>query len=641
MTRNYLPALLWTCVFLDSAGAATSHVERGNLIFDNIPEASSDSVARLDAYLGARQATPFNWSPKGRLLMSTRFGDVEQLHTIETPGGARNQVTFAREPVLTAAYSPDPGRNAFVYLQEAAGGRAQLYYRRDARPTKLLTDGKALNGCPLWSNSGREVAFFSTVRDGVSYDIEIVDPEVMAPPRQVMSGDAAAWYPLDWSPDDRKLLVMKSVSLAERYLYVLDLDSGQKREVDPAPFKVGITAAKFSRDGQGVYVVSNRDSEFTKVRYVSLFTADRAVLSPPIAADVEDMALSRDGHYLAFVSNEGDTGKLNLTDLRSHQELTPPKLPSPGIIDHLSFDADGKRLAFSSTANDRPRDIFVLDAASNRVTAWTKSEIGAADGDTFVTPKLQQIPTFDRLDGHPRLLPAYVYQPTSSGPHAVLLLLHDGAAARYRPAFDPWIQYVVNELGFAVVAPNVRGSAGYGKTYGSLDNGMLRDDAVKDIGALLVWLGLQPEFDAKHVVVAGGYLALATLVNYSDRLSGGVDFAGIGDFISYLSNTAPDQQSQRRAEYGDERNPDMRVYLRRISPLTNADRISRPVLVVQGRNDLTVPASEADQMVNRLRSRGSEVWYLQVRDEGHTFRKQGNRDAYYAAFAQFLMKVGR
>jgi dipeptidyl aminopeptidase/acylaminoacyl peptidase len=277
--------------------------------------------------------------------------------------------------------------------------------------------------------------------------------------------------------------------------------------------------------------------------------------------------------------------------------------------------------------------------------AWTHSEAGAVDLAKFVTPRLTQFPTFDRTDGRARQIPLYVYEPSTPGPHPVLITLHGGPEAQFHPGFDPWLQYVVNELGFAVVAPNVRGSSGYGKSYLALDNGMLREDAVKDMGALLVWLGLQPAYDAKHVVVSGGsyggYLALATLVNFSERLRGAVDLSGIGDFVSFLTNTAPYRQNQRRAEYGDERDPDMRAYLRRISPLTNAERISRPLLVVHGKNDPRVPVSEAEQIVNRVRSRGGEVWYLEALDEGHGFRKKQNRDAYYGTFAQFLMRLAK
>ena len=647
MTRNNLRALWLAPMFLNSVAFAASHVERGGLILDNIPEAPPGFADKLDGYLAGRQASPLNWSPKGQLLISTRFGDVEQLHVLDHAGGERRQLTFLHEPVMNGAFSADPGRNAFVYLKDVGGsGNAQLYYQHvGENAPKLLTDGKSLNGGALWSNTGRELAFFSTARDGVSVDIDIVDPEAGTLPRLVVAGDNAFWYPLDWSPDDRRLLVLKYVSRSETHLYVVDLSDGQKREVEPSPGKTGISDAKFSRDGQGVYLISDRDDEFRRLRYVNLFTGEKAVISPGIPGDIEDLAISRDGHFLAFVSNAAGVGKLNVTDLRSHQDLTPPRLPFPGVIGRLSFDAEGKRLAFAYTAANRPRDAYVLDLASNQVEAWTHSEPGAVDTAKFVLPHLVQFPTFDRQDGRTRQLPAYVYEPVTPGPHPVLILLHDGPECRFLPAFDPWIQYAVNELGFAVIAPNLRGSSGYGRTYAALDNGTLRDDAVKDMGALIVWLGLQNNFDAKRMVVAGssygGFLALAALVNYGDRLAGAVDFAGIGDFISYLTDAAPYRQNLARAEYGDERDLEMRAYLRRISPLTNADRILRPLLVVQGRNDSQIPPGESDQIFNRLRSRGDDVWYLQARDEGHEFLKQQNREAYYLAFAQFLARVVR
>jgi dipeptidyl aminopeptidase/acylaminoacyl peptidase len=646
MYRIYLSLLLAALCLAQAPAAAFSRIERGNLTLENIPEVPGDLAEKLDGYLNARQATPLGWSPKGQLLIATRFGDVEQLHLLEQAGGARRQLTFLREPVTTAAFSPDPARAAYVFLKDVGGNEnAQLYYQRLDEPTpKLLTDGKSMNGAPVWSNMGREVAFFSTARDGVSYDIDIVDPESGALPRLVLAGDTSgAWSVLDWSPDDAKLLVRKFVSISESYLYVVEVGSGQKREVDPSSAKGGIAGAKFSRDGQGVYVISDREGEFAALRYVNLFNGEKALISGHIPWDVEELAISRDGHYLAYVSNEAGLSKLNLVDLRTHQDLTPPRFRTPGIVDSLSFDLEGNRLAFGYAAANQPKDAYVLDVAGNRLEAWTRSEAGPVDLAKFVIPHLWEFPTFDRIDGKPRRIPLFVYQPASGGPHPVLIVLHGGPESQFRPGFDPWIQYVVNELGFAVVAPNVRGSSGYGRDYLALDNGVLREDAVKDIGALIVWIGLQSSFDAKHVVVAGGsyggYLALATLVNYSDRLRGGVDAAGIADFVSFLTNTAPYRQNLRRAEYGDERDPEMRSFLRRISPLTNAERITRPLLVVQGKNDPRVPVSEAESIVNTVRAKGGEVWYLLAADEGHGYRKKRNRDAYYQTFAQFLLTM--
>jgi dipeptidyl aminopeptidase/acylaminoacyl peptidase len=641
MGRTYLSLLLTGMLLAPSAEAAL-RVEQGNLTFDNIPALSADIADQLDAYLNARQARPLGWSPKGQLLITTRFGDVPQLHLVEHAGGDRHQLTFFREPVTTAAFSPDPARSALLFLKDAGGNEnSQLYYLKVGSAAKLLTDGKSRNDAPVWSNTGREIAFTSTARDGRSFDIDVVEPESGTLPRLVVTADAdgANWQVTDWSPDDRKLLVLKTVSSAESYLYVVDVASGQKREVESSPVKVAISGGKFSRDGQGVYLISDRESEFARLRYVNLFTNDKTVISGQTPWDIEELAISRDGHYLAYVSNEGGVGKLNLLDLRAHQDLIPPRTAA-GIIGDLSFDATGKRLAFGFSAANQPKDAYVLDVAENRLETWTHSEVGAVDPSKFVTPRLVRFPTFDRIDGKPREEPAYVWEPAAPGPHPVLLVLHGGPEAQFRPDFSAWLQYVVNELGYAVIAPNVRGSTGYGKTYMSLDNGVLREDAVKDVGALLVWAGLQSNFDAKHVVVSGGsyggYLSLATLVNYSDRLRGGVDVAGIGDFVSFLTNTAPYRQNQRRAEYGDERDADMRAYLRRISPLTNAERITRPLLVVHGKNDPRVPVSEAEQIVNRLRAKGGEVWYLLAADEGHGYRKKQNVDVYYRIFAQFL-----
>jgi dipeptidyl aminopeptidase/acylaminoacyl peptidase len=601
---------------------------------DGIPTPPPD-LRRLDDYLNARQARTLGWSPKGQLLIATRFGDTDQLHLVERAGGERRQLTFLREPVDLGAFSPDPLRQAYLFVVDrGGGGHAQIFYQRlgdgrtgdgtEGEPAKLLTDGKSRNGGALWSNAGREIAFFTNARDASSYDIDVVDPESGTLPRLVLAGDGAEWLPLDWSPDDRKLLVLKRVSDAESYLYVVELAAGTKREVEPAPGRVRITDARFSRDGQGVYLISDRDGEFAELRYVNLFTGDKTVLSRHIPWDVEALALSRDGHYLAYVTDEAGVSRLNLIDVRARQDLTSPPLPGAGVIDSLHFDLSGRHLAFAFGAPNRPRDAFVLDVETNRLEAWTHSEPGSVDLAKFVTPRSAEFPTFDRPAGRMHL-PVAVYAPRDPRPHPVVIALGGGPARQFRPVFDPWIQYLVNELGYAVVEPTLRGSAGYGKTFRSLDGGNLREDAVKDIGALLVWLGSQSDLDARSVVVAGsghgGYLALAALINYGDRLRGGVDFGGMTDFV------------------GDERDPEARAFLRRISPLTGAERISKPLLVVHGRNDPFVPLDQSQQLVNRLRSRGLAVWYLTAEDEGAEFRQKSDRDAFLRIFAQFLTTV--
>jgi WD40 repeat protein len=401
MTRIHILLLLAVSLLGGTPAGALTRVERGNLIFENIPEPAPGMAEKLDAYLNARQATPLGFSPKGELLIATRFGDVDQLHLVERPGGERRQLTFLRDPITQAAFSPDPGRSAYVYLKDVGGNEnSQLYYQRLGEATaKLVTDGKSLNGGPVWSNAGRELAFFSTARDGVSHDIDIVEPGAASLPRLVVTGDSADWYPLDWSPDDRKLLVLKSVSISEAYLYVIDVYTGQKREVEPSSARVGIAGAKFSRDGRGVYLISDRDGEFSQLRYVNLYTGDKTVVSGHLSWDVEELAISRDGHYLAYVSNEAGIDKLSVLDLRTHQDLNPPKLPGAHRL--VEFRRRGQSPGFrirsgQSTARrlcsrHRGQSLGGLDAQRSRGGRSRQVRYAAADAFSDFRPRRRPI----------------------------------------------------------------------------------------------------------------------------------------------------------------------------------------------------------------------------------------------------------
>jgi dipeptidyl aminopeptidase/acylaminoacyl peptidase len=274
---------------------------------------------------------------------------------------------------------------------------------------------------------------------------------------------------------------------------------------------------------------------------------------------------------------------------------------------------------------------------------WTRAEYGGIDAQRMVPAQLVQFPTWDEDGGQQRKLSAFVFRPAAPGPHPVLIDIHGGPESQFRPRWDAFRQYMVNVLGYVVLAPNVRGSSGYGRSFLKLDDGELREDAVRDIGALLVWIAAQRDLDRGRVVVAGGsyggYMSLASMVQYGDRLAGGIDVVGIGNFVSFLANTSGYRRDLRRVEYGDERDPAMRALLTNISPLTNAASIRKPLLIVQGLNDPRVPASESEQMKAIVRARGGEAWYLAARDEGHGFRRKQNNDAYRAVAVAFLEYV--
>ncbi|HEV8442739.1 MAG TPA: prolyl oligopeptidase family serine peptidase [Steroidobacteraceae bacterium] len=624
-----------------AAHAATE--ERGNLVLDNIPSVETPLTTRLEDYLNSRGASFVDWMPDGSLLISTRFADVEQLHLVAAPQGAREQLTFSREPVSVARAPQTAVAPGFVFLRDQGGNEnSQVYYfDSTSRAVRMLTSGQGVNGGLVWSHDGKRVAYHSTARDGISYDLFIAEPaNNSSQPRLVFNGFEKNWSVQDWSPDDTKLLIRNFVSATESHLFVMDIATAALTPVSEGSATASVSAARFTPDGRSVYLVTDRDSEFEQLRRVDLVTGAVDVLTGHIPWDIDDFARSDDGRYLAWVANADGMSRLTVLDLAHKSEMLPP-LPD-GRIGRIAFDRSGKRLALSLESPQSPRDVFVLELERNAVVRYTKSEAGPIDPLQFVPAGLVRYPTFDRADGGHRQVPAFVYRPKTPGPHPVLIDIHGGPEAQAVPVWSPFTQFLVREMGFVVITPNVRGSSGYGRSYLDLDNGEDREDAVKDIGALLVWIGTQRDLDAKNVFVSGGsyggYLSLASMVNFSDRLRGGIDVVGISSFVTFLESTSAYRRNLRRPEYGDERLPKMRAYLQRISPLTNAVRIGKPLLVVQGLNDPRVPASESQQLVAKVRARGGEVWYLAAKDEGHGFRKKANRDFQQKAMVTFLEK---
>jgi dipeptidyl aminopeptidase/acylaminoacyl peptidase len=626
---------------LAETSSAPQHRERGNLVFDGIPVPDATLAARLERYQQSRQASFLDWLSDGSMLVSTRFADTEQLHRVATPLGMREQLTYYPEPISWARAAR--GGSGFAFLKDQAGDEnAQVFFQSGTGNVRQLTSGAFIHGSTVWAHDGKRLAFYGNDRDSVSYDVYVADVTSGAAPRLLVGGHQDTWYPLDWSEDDSKLLVWKYVSVSESYLYLADVATGALTPVDDTQHKAGIRMAKFAPGGRGVYLVTDEDGEFAQLKFKDPISHTGRRVTPETTWDVEDFDVSADGRYLAYVLNEDGRSRLTVLDTEAKLELSPPGLPG-GRIGNLRFDRSGRKLAMSAESATSPRDAYVFDIEHGKLERWTRSEAGPLDVGTFAAPELVRYPTWDRVAGRPRMLSAFVYRPHSAAPAPVVIDIHGGPESQYRPEWDPFLQFLVSELGYAVVAPNVRGSSGYGKTFLTLDNGMLREDAVRDIGSLLVWIGTQPGFDRERVVVMGGsyggYLSLASLVAYGDRLRGAIDIVGISNFVTFLHNTSAYRRDLRRAEYGDERDPAMRVYLDRISPLTNANRIKKPLLVVAGLNDPRVPASESEQLVWRVRSGGGEVWYLLAKDEGHRFRKKANRDQYLLTAASFLQKL--
>jgi dipeptidyl aminopeptidase/acylaminoacyl peptidase len=642
MTRTLVLAL--ALLSLHASAAEVERVTRGNLAMEGIPEIPQELIQQLRRYQFARGASFAGWTPDGSITISTRFGNTNQLHVVDMPMGARRQLTFFDEPVYGGDWSPTGARKGVAFIRDAGGNENyQLEYLDPAVADPVrLTDGRGRADTGVWSPDGAKYAFQWTARTGVATDVYVDDPLDRRAPELVFEAPQVGWNAVDWSPDGKSLLLIHYVSANESYLWVYDLATRGKREIEPAKVKAA-RGGNFSRDGKGVYFTSDLGSEFRTLRYAELATGKVTQLTDHLRWDVDEFVLSRDGRYLAYVVNEDGASRLGVMDLAQKADLVPPQLPF-GVIGSLGFDPAGKRLAFGMQTPSQPSDVFVWTLADGGFERWTESEIGPIDAKTLVTPTLVRFPTFDEADGKPRQIPAWVFKPAgpSPAPFPVLVSIHGGPESQAQPVFSANVQQWVS-LGYAVVQPNVRGSSGYGKTYLALDNAMKREDSVRDIGALLDWIGTQPDLDAKRVIVMGGsyggYMTLASMTRYNDRLRGGIDVVGISNFVTFLESTAEYRRDLRRPEYGDERDPKMREFFQQISPLNNAGRITKPMLVIQGQNDPRVPYTESEQLVAKIRANGGEVWYLVGLNEGHGFAKRDNIDYYQWTVAMFLEKL--
>ncbi len=617
-----------------------------NLVVEGVPPITPELRAEVGRYLEFRAAGFLDWHPSRReVLITTRFGDTPQLHLVSTPGGARKQLTFSPEPVRGAVFQPGSG-GSILFQQDTGGGEFYQLYRYDAADgrTTLLTDGKSRNTGPLFSPSGKWLAYSSTKRTGRDTDVRLMDPANPSADRVLLELEGGGWQVADWSKDERTLLVQEYVSINESYLWLADVETGKKTLITPrSGDKIAWGDARFAKDGLGVYATSDRGTEFQQLVRLDLSTFRPTVLTKDIPWDVEAFDLSPDGETIAFVTNEAGSSRLHLRGLKKWKELTAPKTPM-GVITGVKFHANSLDLGFTLSSAKSPSDVFSYNLKTGTLDRWTESETGGLNPETFVEPSLVKVRSFDGVE-----VSAFLYRPDATkfpGKRPLLIAIHGGPESQSRPGFQARNNYYLNELGLALLVPNVRGSAGYGKTFLTLDNGYKREDSVKDIGAFIDWARKDTSFDPERIAVIGGsyggYMVLASMIHFGEHLRCGVDIVGISNFLTFLKNTQDYRRDLRRVEYGDERVPEMAEFLEAISPTTNVGKLTKPLFVVQGKNDPRVPVTEAEQMVKALRDQGGSVWYLMAKDEGHGFGKKANADFQFMAqilfFREHLLK---
>ena len=636
----------FTFCFLGVISALSSQESRtennGNLILEDIPAIPNSIKEDLSKFQNVRSAAfrGFNNQNEG-LFISTRFGNVSQLHLVKSPGAARNQITYFQEPIGSVAMHPN--RSSIAFTMDRGGSEYSQIYLLDpeSASTQMLTDGVSRNGGPLWSNFGDRIAFQSTKRNGSSNDVWVMSLDDPQNSKLILeSPDGSWWGAVDWTEDDDKVLIQNYISIANSKAYIVDLNTKKKTLLLGKKDTPSVNSAlAFDKDDKGIFFITNQYGEFNQLAYYNIATSEVTVISKEISWDVDGFSISEDSKKAAFVVNENGYSSLYLLNPKSFAFKKVTSLPI-GLIGGMQFSKENRSLGLTLNTYQSPSDTYVLDLQYNslrygKLTRWTYSEVGGLDTSKFVEPELIHYESFDG-----RKIPAFIYAKKTGSPQPVIISIHGGPEGQARPSFSSTYQLWMANLGAAVITPNVRGSDGYGKEYLSLDNGFKREDSVKDIGALLDWIKTQPHLDTNRVAVYGGsyggYMVLASAVHYSDRLKAAVDIVGISNFVTFLKNTKDYRRDLRRVEYGDERDTDMEAFLQNISPNNNVDQIQVPMFVVQGENDPRVPVTEAEQVVKSLRNNGKKVWYMNALNEGHGYRKKENRDIYQQAVILFL-----
>jgi dipeptidyl aminopeptidase/acylaminoacyl peptidase len=611
-----------------------------NLVIDGIPPIPSAIAEAVGRYTEFRSAGFLSWHPTRReMLISTRFADVPQIHLVKMPGGARTQLTFFPERILDGSFNPVK-EDYFVFSKDVGGGEWFQNYRYDVATGEitLLTDGKSRNSLGVWSRDGSRMAYTSTRRNGKDTDIYTIDPSDPKTDKLLAQVEGGGWGPIDWSPDGKKILVGEYISINESYFWLMDAATGEKSLLTPKEGKEQIAygGGRFSKDGKGVYVTTDRESEFRRLAYIDISTMKHTYLTSHIPWDVDDFELNPEGLVIAFVTNEDGIAVLHLLDTQTGKEMPIPKLPY-GNVFGIQWHPKLSYLAFNMTGAKSSTDVYTLELKTGAIDRWTMSETGGLNTEAFPDAQLVKWRSFDG-----KMISGFLYRPPArfTGKRPVIVNIHGGPESQARPGFLGRNNYYLNELGIAMIFPNIRGSSGYGKTFVKLDNGFLREDSYKDISALLDWIKEQPDLDGDRILVTGGsyggHMTLAISTFYSDKIRCALDVVGMSNLVTFLERTESYRRDLRRVEYGDERDPKMRDYLQKIAPLNNIEKIRKPLFVIQGKNDPRVPVTESEQIVAALKKSNTPVWYLMATDEGHGFSKKKNQDFQFYAGVMFM-----
>ncbi len=611
-----------------------------NLVVENIPDLSSSYITDLKSYTETRSANLVAWHPVNKeMLILTRFANSNQVHYVKMAGGDRKQITFFDEPVAGGSFEPNAGKY-FLLSKDIGGNEFSQIYRFDLADNKvtLLTDGKkSQNGGITWNQKGTKILFTSTSRNGQDRDVYIMDPIDLTSRVLLIENTGGGWGVADWTDDESKILLGEGISVNESRIYQYDVPTKTKTRILPeTDERTSYNALDYSADGKGFYLLTNKDSEFNRLAYYDIATKKITYITTSILWNVVGASMSKDKTQMVFVTNENGYSKMYILSTKTNTYSEVTAVPK-GIIGGVEWHNDGVSIGFALSNYKTPSDMFEYNTKTKKIVRWTESEMGGMDVSTLQEPELI---TWKSFDG--QMISGYLYKASSKfpGERPVIISIHGGPEGQSLPNFQGRWNYMLNEMGISIIFPNVRGSSGYGKTFLDADNGMKREDSVKDIGSLLDWIKENKDLDATRIMVTGGsyggYMSLAVSFHYSDKIRCAIDVVGISNFNTFMKNTESYRRDLRRVEYGDERETNMSSFFEKIAPLNHVDEIKKPLFIVQGGNDPRVPSTEAIQMKDKIKQNGGKVWFLMAKDEGHGFKKKNNQDFQFYATVEFI-----
>jgi dipeptidyl aminopeptidase/acylaminoacyl peptidase len=579
------------------------------------------------------------FTPDGsRVLFSSNISGQFNLWSVPVEGGWPEQLTaFADDTVRQIAVRPQDG--TIVFAADRDGDEFHQLYaiRREQGWPEQWTEAAEVQhflGARPWSPDGMELAYAANARTPTDMEVWVRNG---GEARSVF-GEGTYAVPGEWSPDGGKLLAIEARSNTDSTIHLVELSGGASRELVPHEGEVKYISGPWARDGSGFYLVTDEGSEFTWIGFYELESGSVRPRETP-DRDVDELAGSADGLLLGWVENEDGWARVRVRDLDSGELLPDPALP-PGCThvfgSGLTFSPDGSHYALIWDRPRHPPEIWVVETSTGRARQLTDSRIGRIDAADLSEPELVSFPSAEPG----REIPAWLYRPGGNAKAPVVLSIHGGPEAQERPVYRALYQYLLS-LGIAVLAPNIRGSTGYGKAYQKLIHRDWGGGDLEDFRGAAEWLRAQNWADGDRLAVFGGsyggFAVLTCATRLPDYWAAAVDIFGPSNLVTFTRAVPPTWRRMMKSLVGDpEEDEEM---LRGRSPLTYIEDLRVPILVIQGAKDPRVVQAESDQLVERLRELGREVEYLVLEDEGHGFTRKSNELRVYRLAAEWLERL--